>query len=226
MEHRCGTPPVSDQRSRSESRCRTARKEVQPARAPGPIKEWSGYPLWSGGPNARQAGPEHLHKINNLLSDKAARRPYNRLKDMGSSGTSVGPLADNDDQLKAVLVLYDQVAEILRRFSTRRRLYGLSVLVLSVLTSGALWLLVGQIVPKTILWLGALASTATTAITLYIYSSGMIQTIAISLTLYRSIGKFVAQLRSEPVSQADYWDKLKGFEFQLERLRTGQIQDI
>ena len=138
----------------------------------------------------------------------------------------MGPLTDGDQQLQTVLESYHAVREILRRFSARRKLCGVSVLILSVLTSGALWLLVGETLPKAILWLGAVLSTLTTAITSYVYWSGMLQTIASSLALYKVIGKFLVRLRSEAVPDNEYWEKVKSFEFELERLQAGHVEDF
>ena len=158
--------------------------------------------------------------------DAAAGGWRYHLSDMGPAIPTIGPLRDGDAELQSVLRQYHQVRDILGRFSNRRKLCGALVLVLSVLTSGALWLLVGEAVPKPALWAGAVMSTLTTGITLYVYSSGMLQTIASSLALYRSIGKFLACVRSEAIPESEYWDKVKGFEFELEKIRSGQVQDF
>jgi hypothetical protein len=141
-------------------------------------------------------------------------------------GMPAGPSMQSNQRLQRVLALYEEVEAIVGRYSSRRKICSAVILFLSVITSGALWLLLGNLAPHATLWLGAIASTITTVITLYVYSSGMIQTIANSLTLYKTIGRFVARLRSEPLSDGEYWDRVKGFEFELQKLRAGQTQDI
>src|ERR1700720_4475472 len=89
-----------------------------------------------------------------------------------------------EDQVNGLLPIYRSVQTFVGEVSRRRKLCGLTVLFLSVLTSGSLWLLLSQAAPVQVLWASAVASTLTTLVTIYVYWSGMNQSLSTALASY------------------------------------------
>jgi hypothetical protein len=97
------------------------------------------------------------------------------------------------------------------------------ILALSVLTSGALWLIVSHSAPKGTEFIGATISTLVTFLTIFLYASGLEAKRRGCLQLYKDIGEFIAQLRVDPnfVDEQQRVDKFKKFEFELRKIRFG-----
>ena len=127
--------------------------------------------------------------------------------------------------LNDTLELYHEVGAIISRVATRAKVLELAVLILSVLTSGSLWLLLSLKLPQSTLWFGALASSFVTGITLYIYSSGMNRMRRSALALSRQIGQFLAVIRASQISEEEFWNQYKRFESDVKDLKYGRHDD-
>jgi len=124
-----------------------------------------------------------------------------------------------EQRLSSALELYHQVADILARAASLATKLQLAVLILSVVTSGSLWLLLSKAVPEATLWFGAIVSTVTTGLTLYLKSSGLNKKRTKALDLYRDLGQFLAEVRaSETLDDTRFWDEYKKYEGQDGRL--------
>jgi hypothetical protein len=97
-----------------------------------------------------------------------------------------------NDQINEVIGLYVRIEETISKTAKLVKSLDLLVPALSVLTSGSLWLLVSQILPSSTLWLGALISTVTTGITLYISAAGLNRRRSRALDLHKRTGRFLA----------------------------------
>jgi hypothetical protein len=139
-----------------------------------------------------------------------------------TNGGSLPPNGPREEYITHVLALYHEVQALLARLASRGNKLQLLVLFLSVLTSGSLWLLLSKSLPQTALWFGAVASTLTTGITLYLKSSGLNQVRAKCLTVFSDLGQFLAEVRSsDNMSEEYYWKKYKAFESRVAELQYG-----
>ena len=126
------------------------------------------------------------------------------------------------ERLTTAIQLYNQLEELLAKVAGRADFLQNAILWLSVITSGALWLLVGQALPHTALWVGAIISTFVTGITLYLYASGINRKRSTAIFLHREISAFLAAIRSTPdMSDKEFWDTYKDLET---RIRTLSFQ--
>jgi hypothetical protein len=94
------------------------------------------------------------------------------------------------------------------------------ILVLSVATSGALWALAADALPKSFGWVGAAVSTVVTFLTIYTYSSGIQQKRKKALVLVTEITQYLGVLRSAPlIPDEEFWNTYKRFENGLTELK-------
>ncbi|HYX72880.1 MAG TPA: hypothetical protein VE732_08920 [Nitrososphaera sp.] len=130
------------------------------------------------------------------------------------------------EAVNRLVVMYNEVEAFLAKVASRSKLLELTVLILSVLTSGSLWLLLSNKVPGTTLWFGAIASTVVSGITLYIKSSGLNRTRVKALSLYQDLGQLIAEVRdAESLQDISYWPKVKQIEGRIADLRYGRQDD-
>lgn len=128
-----------------------------------------------------------------------------------------------NERLTKALELYEQLEGLIVRTANRADLLRNSVLVLSVITSGSLWLLISETLPKGALWFGAIASTVVTIVTLYLASAGVNRMREQALTLHTAVARFIAEIRSRPLmGEAEFWDRYKAIEDDIFRLRHGR----
>lgn len=96
----------------------------------------------------------------------------------------------------------------------------LTVLALSVLTSGAVWALAADALPKPLGWAGAVISTVVTFLTFYMYSSGIQQKRKRAIVVYEDITEYLGELRGKPYPEPnEFWVRYKAFERSLSKLK-------
>jgi len=133
------------------------------------------------------------------------------------------PVLDSDNRLNDLLGYYHTVHDLIRSYATKADRIDNTILVLSVLVSGAFWLLASQAVPQAIAWAGATVSTVVTGLTIYLYASGLNRRRKKAHELYTDIGQFIAKYRADHgMSDKEYWDKVKRIESEIEGLKFGR----
>lgn len=121
----------------------------------------------------------------------------------------------NDYRLETTLHLYSKVEALVAGTATLAKRLDFGVLVLSVLTSGSLWLLISDVLPKSTLWFGAIASSLTTGITLYMSTTGINRTRSRALALHGRVAKLLARVRAGSIEDGDFWDEYKNLEHEF-----------
>jgi hypothetical protein len=115
--------------------------------------------------------------------------------------------------------LYDQIQPLVKKYASRSDFIEVTILVFSVLTSGAFWALISDTIPKAMGYAGAAVSTVVTFLTIYMYSSGLNTKRKTAIFIFKEIGKFMADVRaSASMSEQEFWTKYKPFE--------GMIMDL
>lgn len=124
--------------------------------------------------------------------------------------------------LDDILKLYHNAESEVERCASRIAWINYTVLTLSVLTSGALWLLVSHTAPHGTEVAGAAISTMVTFLTVFLSASGLESKRKSYLDIYKKIGDFIAYYRSTAlVDDSTYWSNYKNFEYELRRIRSG-----
>jgi len=124
--------------------------------------------------------------------------------------------------LDDILKLYHSAEREIEKCAKWITRINYTVLALSVLTSGALWLLTSHIAPQGTELIGAIISTLVTFLTIFLFMSGLESKRKSYLEVYKNIGNFVAYYRStENVEDSVYWGNYKNFEFELRRIQSG-----
>ena len=128
------------------------------------------------------------------------------------------PIKGNTDSyLAPILKLYSQNKLLIKKASKKVKFFTTIILVLSVITSGSLWLLLSKTLPEEILWIGAGISTIITGLSLYLKSSGLEAKKRQALATHGKMSEFIANVRSgiiQPGTQ-EFWMKIKMFENEL-----------
>jgi hypothetical protein len=98
----------------------------------------------------------------------------------------------------------------------------LTIMILSVITSGALWLLISNVFNQLMVWIGAIISTIVTGLTIYMEMSQLKKKRIDGLRLRRELMNFLAELRSGAMDDdaERYWRDLKRFQDELKYLKT------
>jgi hypothetical protein len=118
--------------------------------------------------------------------------------------------------------LHDRVKALVQSYARRAEMIDLIVIVISCVTSGALWALVADLLPRSLGYAGAALSTLVTILSFYTYSSGLARKRGSALGLLDDVNLFLADLRSNPaMSDQDYWASYKGIENRYNRLQFG-----
>jgi len=125
----------------------------------------------------------------------------------------------NEMHLDNTINLYHNLEQQLMRFSNRARTIENTILAISVVTTGGLWLLAAQVLPQAILWLGAALSTLTTGLTLYLYSSGVNKKREKAINLHSEVSLFLAKIRGDQgLTEKEFWDTFKPLEHKIRTL--------
>jgi hypothetical protein len=126
-----------------------------------------------------------------------------------------------ESQLNEVLSLYHAVEKDLVRTANLAKALEMTVLTLSVITSGSLWLLLSERIPQSMLWLGAVASTLTVGITLYLGTTGLNRKRTQILDLHGRLGELLAEVRTHAIDEKLFWSIYKQLEHQLRVIQHG-----
>ena len=126
------------------------------------------------------------------------------------------------DQAIEITVPLHRATSSLLAINTRRNYeMELTILFLSVFTSGGLWVLLSAALPKIAGWCGAIFTTVTTGLILYQQMLGPKHKVPEIYNLYQEIGKELSSLRGTSHFNCTlFWDRYKFFEFQLDKLEN------
>jgi hypothetical protein len=109
--------------------------------------------------------------------------------------------------------LHGKVGGIVESSSKASRKIEILLLIVSILTSGALWILLSISLSKLTLWVGAIFSTITSGLNIFQIAFGPKKEFNESLNLYRDIGNELAHMRaSKEIDETRFWDQYKAFE--------------
>jgi hypothetical protein len=122
--------------------------------------------------------------------------------------------------VELVTIFYEAIGEISVASRRRRRNLERVLLVVSTLTSGALWVLIAGRFQNVAAWVGAAASTLVSGLTLYQATLGPGREVPGAEQLYQDVGKYLASLASKPFDEADFRESVAGFESRLRRIDT------
>ena len=130
---------------------------------------------------------------------------------------------DHQIRMKRVHALYNQVGEYADRWAKQAKIIEISNLILTILTSGAFWALASDALPKPVGWIGAVISTVTTFLAIYLLSSGLNMKTKSALRLHSKVGTFLAEIYATPdYSESKYWNNLRLFENEIRRLKLSK----
>ncbi|HEY6377410.1 MAG TPA: hypothetical protein VIX90_17955 [Edaphobacter sp.] len=116
------------------------------------------------------------------------------------------------DRIETVSSLYDEVLDQLKSYSSKADKIENLLIVLTVVTSGALWALAADVAPTAGL-IGAVISTIVIGLTIYLPKSAVQKKRKKSLFIYKEIGKFLAEVRGNPhLDNMEFWTKYKVYE--------------
>jgi hypothetical protein len=99
----------------------------------------------------------------------------------------------------SLIEMYKWVGEIIGQANRTNIRLEIILIVISAITSGTLWMLLAGKLPEITTWVGAILSTIVTIITIYQKSLGPKKVYDDALPLYKNIGEFIAELRSQTV---------------------------
>ena len=109
--------------------------------------------------------------------------------------------------------LYNQADELKTRYATTAKRIDVTVLILSVVTTGAFWALLSDAAPKALGWAGAIISTIVTGLTLYMYVGGVQSKRKKAIFVFKEIGKFLGEARGNPyMDTMEFWNRYKVYE--------------
>jgi hypothetical protein len=126
------------------------------------------------------------------------------------------------DYIDRMIGLQDTAEAFAAKYAKRADGIDNTILVLSVVTSGALWAIAADVLPKPFGWAGAAISTVVTLLTIYMYASGLRKKRKKAVVLHTEITRFLGRMRGQGVNQEEFWDTYKSFEAQLATLQYGQ----
>jgi hypothetical protein len=117
--------------------------------------------------------------------------------------------------LEPTLRLYEEAQQLLRSITRLANTLKTIALILSVLTTGSLWLVLTKALPEFTLWAGAVASTAATFIALYLKSTGSSRKHGRAIVIHGDIAQLLAKVRSGQIQEGDFWSLYKNLEHDL-----------
>jgi hypothetical protein len=124
--------------------------------------------------------------------------------------------ANQKERVDRVVRLYRRVG----KFLLCVKILEYTLLFLTVFTSASLWGLLSEKLPRSTLWFGAIASTLTIGVTIYINSAGTSLARDKALSLRHDLGQFIARVRSTPdLSEIQYWEEYKEYQNKWDQLR-------
>jgi hypothetical protein len=122
-----------------------------------------------------------------------------------------------------VMELQESAERFAAMYARRANAIDMTIIVLSVITSGAMWALAADVLPKILGWVGAAISTLVTFLTLYMYASGLQKKRKKALVLYTEITQCLGRIRgAQNIADDEFWETYKRFEANLTSLQYGQ----
>jgi hypothetical protein len=119
-----------------------------------------------------------------------------------------------------LIELQNSAEECVAKYARTADAIELTIIVLSVVTSGAVWALAADALPKQFGWAGAAISTIVTFLTIYMYASGLQKKRKKALVLHAEITRYLGVIRGIAVIPSDeFWQTYKGFEARLTALK-------
>jgi hypothetical protein len=129
-----------------------------------------------------------------------------------------------EQAIEITVGLHRETGALTAQFTTRNYRIEVAILVITVITSGGIWVLLGASFATLAAWFGAVFSTVVTGLTIYQLSLGPKQRVKPVYTLYEAIGKELARLRGvQDFNPTLFWDQYKSFEFELQKLQNPAI---
>jgi hypothetical protein len=122
--------------------------------------------------------------------------------------------------------LHRWMGNLCAQFTRRNYRIELTVMVLSVVTSGGIWVLLAASYPQTAAWFGAAFSTIVTFFTIYQLSFGPKQRVRKAYDVYEAIAREVSRLRGgNPVAfdPRVFWDNYKSLEVEVTKLENPSV---
>ena len=144
--------------------------------------------------------------------------------DMANSAAAAGAIPGLEWRVESVSTgLYATIEPLVQKYASHADRIEISILALSVLTSGAFWALVSDAVPKSMGLVGAAISTVVTFLTIYMYSSGLNRKRKDAIFIFKEVGKFMAVARTNPaMTDAEFWAQYKLLEGMIHELKYGR----
>jgi hypothetical protein len=132
---------------------------------------------------------------------------------------------DDDERKKrdqAATELIDELDRLIRSYAKQNDYVDYAILVLSTVTTGAIWLLVGQILPIAAAWVGAIISTVVTVLTILSLTVGFSRKRRQAIDLREDISRFVAEQQMRNFRSDFFWPKHSKYKHELVRLIHGR----
>jgi hypothetical protein len=134
-------------------------------------------------------------------------------------------MATNADSPKGYFInkmieLQDSAEKYVAKYARMADAIEVTVIILSVVTSGGLWALAADALPKQLGWGGAAISTVVTFLTIYMYASGLQKKRKKALVVHAEITRYLGQIRgAASIADDDFWQTYKDFEGRLVALK-------
>jgi hypothetical protein len=129
-----------------------------------------------------------------------------------------------EEAVRLTVALHRAVGAVTSQTTRANYRIELTALILSVLTSGAIWVVVDGAFHGVATWVGAASSTLVTGLSIYQFTLGPRPRVKQAYVLYEAVGKELAHLRGATTfDQVQFWDKYKAFEFDLEKLENPSV---
>jgi hypothetical protein len=122
--------------------------------------------------------------------------------------------------VERLIAQQSRAEQYVARYAKRADRIELTIIILSVVTSGAVWALAADALPKQFGWAGAAISTIVSFLTIYMYASGLQKKRKRALVVYTEITEFIGHVRgAQFLDESEFWDTYKKFEAELTKLR-------
>jgi hypothetical protein len=114
--------------------------------------------------------------------------------------------------LENTIILADFIEKQMKFLSKRVNFLEITVFVMSIITSGALWLLVGEIIPTIMTWVGAIINTLILIITGYVKIMGLNKKRDTVMELHKEVYQLLGEIRGSKIDNPEFWDRYKNLQ--------------
>jgi hypothetical protein len=130
------------------------------------------------------------------------------------------PSRDREDGLNILLDELKKADDFISVKNRRLNLIEKTLMIFSVITSGALWLLIGDVFGKVMIWIGAVISTVATGLTIYMEMSQLKRDKNDCLRVKGKMMDFLAEIRSGRMNDDvdRFWRDLKRLQTDLDNI--------